>query len=51
MINKNGIIRNIDLSGLPKRSDGKINWMRATGYSVPFVYNNIYGDIVLLEYI
>ena len=46
----NDIIKNVDLSALPKTPDGKINWTKSIGHSIKFVYGNISGDILLLDY-
>lgn len=45
------MIKHIDLSALPRKSNGKIDWIKSENYSVPFVYGDISGDIILLEYI
>lgn len=51
MINENGVIKHIDLSSLPKLKNGKINWVKSIGYSIPFTYGDINGNIILIKYI
>lgn len=51
MGSKNDFIKYINLNVLPRRKNGKIDWQRSAGYSVPFVYGEISGNIYLVEYI
>ena len=40
----------VKLDELPHRKDGKIDWKKSEGYNVPFVYQNIYGNMELVHY-
>ena len=43
--------RSIDLSNLPRKSNGKINWGASVGCEVPFIYDGINGSITILNYL
>ena len=50
MIKENDIVKYVNLDCLPHRKNGQINWEQSVGYSIPFVYGDIYGNIDLLGY-
>ena len=39
----------IDLSGLPKRKDNKIDWTKSIGHIINFKYDKYIGTIEILE--
>ena len=43
----------VDLSNLPRIKENgiRISWEKSVGYKVPFVYNDIKGEIEILEYL
>ena len=47
----NIIHKYIDLNDLPRNNLGKINWKKSVGMSVYFEYDDIKGNIKILEYV
>ncbi|EPB8173244.1 hypothetical protein ACRTAL_002422 [Clostridium perfringens] len=43
-------MRKVFLENLPKKGD-RINWKESIGYKVPFVYDDIEGEIKIIDYI
>ena len=41
----------IDLTNLPKRKDGKIDWQKCNNISVNFVYRNIEDSLIIVKHI
>lgn len=42
--------RSVDLSGLPVKYDGNIDWVHSIGKTIPFTYEEISGDALITEY-
>lgn len=52
MKEKQNIVKYIDESVLPRKYHGDkcvIDWTKSVGISIPFIYDNIHGDVVILE--
>ena len=42
--------RSVDLSGLPLKSDGNIDWVNSVGLHIPFTYEEVFGDALITDY-
>ncbi len=41
----------VDLSGIPRMANGNFNWEQSVGTVLSFTYNDIVGEIKILEYV
>lgn len=51
MDNKNKVKKWIDLSGLSRLQNGTIDWKKSVGIVLPFMYDNILGQLTILKYV